>query len=165
MILFSPPFHGGFVGKTMVKTLGYHITWTTYGTWLQGDSRGYVKNGETLPANKALYESNQNQQIQDTVKLPWHQQEIVRLAIIKQAEMLNQQIYALTVKSTHVHLVVECTPEPIAKIVAYYKNAARQALKTAGREGKVWTAGYDKRFCFDTEALERVVRYVQNHNK
>ena len=34
----------------MAKTLGYMITWTTYGTWLQGDERGYVKDGNICPA-------------------------------------------------------------------------------------------------------------------
>jgi len=29
----------------MAKTLGYMITWTTYGTWLQGGEKGFVKNG------------------------------------------------------------------------------------------------------------------------
>lgn len=149
----------------MAKTLGYHITWTTYGTWLQGDNRRYVKDGKILPANEALLQSNQKLQVQDTVKLSKPQREIVRQAITKQAEMLKQQIYALAVKSSHIHIVAEYIPQPIATIVAYYKNAARLALKTVGCDGKVWTAGYDKRFCFDKETLEQRIRYVQNHNK
>jgi REP element-mobilizing transposase RayT len=149
----------------MPKTLGYHITWTTYGTWLQGDGRGYVKDGKILPVNEALLQSNQKLQIQDVVKLSKAQREIAQEAITKQAEMLKQRIYALAVKSNHIHLVVEYTPQPIERIVAYYKNAARQALKTVGCDGKVWTAGYDKRFCFDKETLERKIRYVLNHNK
>jgi REP element-mobilizing transposase RayT len=149
----------------MTKTLGYHITWTTYGTWLQGDERRYVKDGKILPADEALLQSNQKLQVQDTVKLSKLQQEIARQAIMKQAELLKQQIYALAVKSNHIHIVAEYIPQPIAKIVAYYKSAARLALKTVGCDGKVWTAGYDKRFCFDKETLERKIRYVQNHNK
>ncbi|MGD0785072.1 MAG: transposase [Sedimentisphaerales bacterium] len=149
----------------MPNTLGYHITWTTYGTWLQGDGRGYVKDGEILPVNEALLQSNQKLQMQDAVKLSKPQREIVREAITKQAEMLKQRIYALAIKSNHIHLVVEYTPQPIEKIVAYYKNAARQALKTVGCDGKIWTAGYDKRYCFDKETLERKIRYVQKHNK
>lgn len=149
----------------MVKTLGYHITWTTYGTWLQGDNRRYVKDGKILPANETLLETNQKLQVKDTVKLSKLQQEVARQAIMKQAETLKQQIYALAVKSTHIHLVAGYIPQPIAKIVAYYKSAARLALKTVGCDGKVWTAGYDKRFCFDKETLERRIRYVQNHNK
>jgi hypothetical protein len=30
----------------MSKTVGYMVTWTTYGTWLQGEKKGFVKDGE-----------------------------------------------------------------------------------------------------------------------
>jgi hypothetical protein len=30
------------------------VTTTAYGSWLPGDTRGYVQNGELLPANPAL---------------------------------------------------------------------------------------------------------------
>ena len=149
----------------MPKTLGYHITWTTYGTWLQGDKRRYVKDGEILPANEALLQANKNVQVQEAVRLSNIQKETVRQAILREAVMQKQRIYALSVQSNHIHLVAEYTPQPIEKIVAYYKNAGRLALKTVGCDGKVWTAGYDKRFCFDKETLERKIRYVQNHNK
>ena len=39
----------------MVKTLGYMVTWTTYGTWLQGDEQGYVKKGKVLGASKQKF--------------------------------------------------------------------------------------------------------------
>ena len=29
-----------------MPALAYHLTWTTYGTWLPGDARGWVKWGE-----------------------------------------------------------------------------------------------------------------------
>jgi|SRR5579885_355674 len=29
-----------------MSVFAYHITWTTYGTWLPGDARGWVKWGE-----------------------------------------------------------------------------------------------------------------------
>jgi hypothetical protein len=29
----------------MSKIIGYMVTWTTYGSWLPGDERGYVKDG------------------------------------------------------------------------------------------------------------------------
>jgi len=141
------------------------LTWTTYGTWLQGDERGYVKDGEVLPANEMLMQANKNLQVQDIVKLSVAQQDVVRQAILKEAVLQKQRIYALSVQSNHVHLVAEYTPQPIEKIVAYYKKAGRLALKALGCDGKVWTAGYDKRFCFDKGALERRIQYVQNHNK
>jgi hypothetical protein len=103
----------------MATTLGYHITWTTYGTWLQGDERGYVKDGKILLGNEALLRTNEKLQVQDVIKLSKPQQEIVRQAITKQAELLKQRVYALAVKSNHIHLVAEYIPQPIAKIVAY----------------------------------------------
>jgi len=32
----------------MREIIGCMITWTTYGSWLQGDKRGYVKDGKIL---------------------------------------------------------------------------------------------------------------------
>jgi len=145
----------------MAKTLGYMITWTTYGTWLQGDERGYVKNGRICPGNKALMESNKQSQLQDAIKLSKAQQKAVKEAIVKQAKLQNQHIYALSVQSNHVHIVAEYIPLPISKVVAYYKKAGRLALKAMGHNGKLWTRGYDKRFCFDKEILEQRVKYVQ----
>jgi hypothetical protein len=78
----------------MAKTLGYHITWTTYGTWLQGDERGYVKDGKILLGNEALLRTNEKLQVQDVIKLSKPQQEIVRQAITKQADLLKQQVYS-----------------------------------------------------------------------
>jgi len=42
----------------MAKTVGYMVTWTTYGTWLQGDRRGYVRDGQVLGEDKTLHDAN-----------------------------------------------------------------------------------------------------------
>jgi REP element-mobilizing transposase RayT len=148
----------------MAKTLGYMITFTTYGTWLQGDERGYVKNGKILQGDTYLLQANKQSQLQEMIKLSKLQQHIVRQAIIKQAALLGQQVYALSVKATHVHLVVQYIPQPISKIVAYYKKSARLALKAIGYDGRLWTRGYDKRFCFDKESLNCRIKYVEIQN-
>jgi len=148
----------------MAKTLGYLITWTTYGTWLQGDERSYVKNGKIYPPNKALMQINKQLQLRDAVKLSEVQQKLVRDAIVKEAELQGQQIYALSVQSNHVHIVAEYTPQPISKVVACYKKAGRIVLKAMGHNGKLWTRGYDKRFCFDETTLKQRIRYVQGQN-
>jgi REP element-mobilizing transposase RayT len=148
----------------VAKTLGYMITWTTYGTWLQGDERGYVKNGKIYPANATLLQANKQLQTQDEIRLSKIQQQVIREAIIKEAQSQGQQIFALSVDATHVHIVAENISQPISKIVAYYKKASRLALKSIGHEGKIWTKGYDKRFCFDRASLERRIQYVQRQN-
>jgi hypothetical protein len=42
----------------MARMIGFMATWTTYGTWLQGSKKGYVKNGITLKTNPKLEKSN-----------------------------------------------------------------------------------------------------------
>jgi len=147
----------------MPNTIGYLITWTTYGSWLQGDKRGYVRDGVIYSGNTALQQFNQRSQKQHAVSLTKEQQQIVHKAIIKESESRGQEIYAISVQSNHIHLVVGYIPEPIHKLVAYYKTAARSALKMQGYEGKLWTRGYDKRFCFDNTSLEQKIRYVRSH--
>ena len=62
------------MGVAVAKTLGYMITFTTYGTCLQGDERGYVRSGKICRENEALMQANRQSQIQDAVKLSQEQQ-------------------------------------------------------------------------------------------
>ena len=43
----------------MAGMIGFMATWTTYGTWLQGHKKGYVKNGKILEANPELEQLKQ----------------------------------------------------------------------------------------------------------
>ena len=145
--------------------MAYMITLTTYGTWLQGDEKGYVKDGKTYGENTALMQTNKKLQDQEAVELSTGDEEMVRTAIIKEAAQHSQQVYALSVDHDHMHIVVRNTTIPLSKMVAYYKNAARLALKSTGHKGKLWTKGYDKRFCFDEATLAQRINYVNAHNK
>ena len=92
------------------------ITLTFYGMWLQGDERGYVKDGKVLGGNIGLYESNKANLKSERVRLNKKEQEIVRQAIMNMAFGLGQKIYALAVCSNHVHIVVGNCDEMVGKI-------------------------------------------------
>jgi len=147
----------------MAKTLAFFITWTTYGTWLQGDERGYVKNTKTYTGNTALRQANIEARSRDPVWLSAEQRRVIDKAIRKEASSRNHRIYAMTVERDHVHLIIKYMPGSIGTIVAYYKTAGRIVLKTVGYTGKLWTTGYDKRFCFDQQTLQKRIAYVRNH--
>lgn len=72
----------------MSKMIGYMVTWTTYGSWLQGDRRGYVKNGRILPGNERIKRANQRFQKSATVRLNSQQRDIVRQAILGEAKRM-----------------------------------------------------------------------------
>jgi REP element-mobilizing transposase RayT len=148
----------------MAKTLGYMITFATYGTWLQGDKRGFVKDGKTYTANQSLADSNKQNLSKNPVKLTESHRAIAANAIYEKANILNQKILALAVCSNHVHVVVDYVPIPIGKIVSHYKNATQVALRRVGITGRVWTKGFDKRYCFDEQALKSRVDYVNFHH-
>ena len=149
----------------MVKTLGYMITWITYGSWLQGRKQGFVKDGNKRGANPALMRSNIRNLKDDVVRLNREQRTVVGEAIVEASKRFRQKIRAIAVCSNHVHIVAKYVEVPMSVLVGYYKNAGRVALKKCGFEGKVWTRGFDKRFCFSEEDLRARVDYVNKHGK
>ncbi|MFQ6036969.1 MAG: hypothetical protein ACE5NM_14110, partial [Sedimentisphaerales bacterium] len=113
------------------------------------------------PGNESLKQTNKQLQLQNEIRLSEVQQKVVREAILNEAKVQGQHILAISVNATPVHIVAEYISQPISNIVAYSKKASRLALKTIGHNGKLWTKGYDKRFCFDQRTLQRRIKYVQ----
>lgn len=134
-----------------------------YGTWLQGDRRGYVKDGEVFGKNEQLRVDNESRLLKGSVRLGSKEKKVVEVAIKEAAVGYGIMLEALAVCSNHVHAVVRFDGHSIEEIVARLKNAGRIALKGAGIEGKVWTSGYDNRFCFDEKSLGARIAYVNRH--
>ena len=91
----------------MVKLIGYMLTWTTYGTWLEGDKRGYVKDGVVLPGDEGFEKLGRSKQKGMVVKLPKRYRAIIKEAILNESKRLGQKVYCLVICSNHVHLVVK----------------------------------------------------------
>jgi len=148
----------------MAKLIGYMVTWTTYGTWLQGDNRGYVKDGKILKGDQRLLDLCKNLQKDQTKKLTKREKEIVRDAIFNEAKRIGQKLEALAICTNHIHLAARSCDKPIERIVSMYKSAATRALRDYGQRGRIWTRGFNKRFCFTQCELEREIVYIRNHN-
>ena len=154
----------GGVDLSVKKLIAYMVTWTTYGSWLQGEKKGYVKKGVILPGNEKLKTINQEQQKFQTVKFDMKQRQIVQNAILEGAKKLKDDILEITVCSNHVHIVFKSSAESIQNIVRRYKYASTVALRKYGLQGKIWSKGFDKRYCYTDEEVENKIRYVQSHN-
>ena len=149
----------------MRKVVGYMLTWTTYGSWLQGDKRQYVKNGRILEGSPALEAMNKTNMSYPKISLTAEQRKIVEKAIFYESVELKQGILALSVCKNHLHLVSDCNFVAASSAVSHYKNAARIAIEKDGFIGKLWTKGYSARYCFDENQLQAVTGYVNKHNK
>ncbi len=148
----------------MRKIFGYLLTWTTYGSWLQGDRRKYVKNGNILPPNPSLEKSNKENMLFPQILLTYALREIIAKAILAESEELDQHIFAVAIRRSHIHIVTDCNFVSARTAVSHYKNAARLALQNNGFTGRLWTKGYSVRYCFNPEQLNTVIQYVNNHN-
>jgi REP element-mobilizing transposase RayT len=149
----------------MARMIGFMATWTTYGTWLQGDKKGYVKNGSILDANPALEQSNKEQLKHDKIKIPKALRTIVKNAILKEAEEIDQKVYAIALCSNHVHIVVESIGKKCGYSVGRFKRAATKALRKFGFANIIWTKDFDKRYCFDEKSLKNRIDYVGRHKR
>jgi len=149
----------------MARMIGFMATWTTYGTWLQGNEKGYVNDGITLGEDCKLERANKELLKHDKIKIPKGLRETVKNAILKEAEEINQKVYAIAVCSNHVHIVVESIGKRCGYSVGRFKKAATRALRKFGFENMVWTKGFDKRYCYHHRELEIKIKYVQRHKE
>ena len=136
--------------------VGCMLTWTTYGTWLQGDRRGYVKNAEVLPADEDLYRANQKQMKFEPVRLSRKQRSIVRKTILGIAGKAEQKIFALAIAGNHLHLLLEPAGEPFGRVVSRYKILYERRLKR-----RVSAVGYGQRVLIKDIAIVRKNRLTK----
>ncbi|TSA53986.1 MAG: hypothetical protein D4R45_04710 [Planctomycetaceae bacterium] len=142
---------------------GYMVTWTTYGTWLPGDKRGYVKQGKIMLSDPKILKTSQSSQKSATVTLDSEQKTVIHRAILQEAERIGHKIEALAVCTNHIHLVARPCEKSIESIVSRYKNVAMFALCKDGPVRRIWTRGFDKRFCFNEKSLNQRIEYVKKH--
>src|SRR5574339_612080 len=83
------------------------ITWTTYGSWLPGDHRGWRKwkQGEQQPKPR-LEKWCQERMNEAPVVLNETQREKVEGVCRRHSEIRGWQLHAISARSNHVHLAV-----------------------------------------------------------
>jgi REP element-mobilizing transposase RayT len=154
------------------------ITWTTYGTWLPGDRRGYVSNTrralgwepkENAPQTSYraddAYTRHCAQELQQgpTVRLTATQARSAAEALLESTTRRGWRIERAAVMTDHVHVVLsECPPDgSVCRRVL--KGVSQQALgRLAGRLQRWWTAGGSDRYLNDVTSIDAAIAYVAN---
>ena len=154
-------------------------TWTTYGTLLPGDARGYV--GHTLQA-PGVWERRENapdtpyaadhertrsiaasSQKDTTVWLMPEQAEVVAHELIDSSHQRGWRIGRAAIMANHVHVVIFDTPPDGPTVRRILKGTTQAALsKYHGSPRRWWTAGGSDRYKNDDSAIETALRYVEN---
>ena len=145
---------------TTQRLLATMITTTTYGTWLPGDLRGYVEDGIILPHDPDRLERSRHLMKTDPVFLTPREQEVIFEALVRAAREFDYALFAVSIESWHAHWLIDHAFDAAEVMVGRLKTRMRQAVA----RGRLWTAGYDARFCFDEEAVEARRDYIRRHH-
>jgi hypothetical protein len=153
--------------------LAYFITWTTYGTWLPGDKRGWIKQGESgvkLPNWRIEDESRERMVEQPVILIP-SQRAIVQRTIGAHCDLRMWKLHAVNARTNHVHIVVTATRSPddvTSQLKAWcsrkLSDDARLIDTVAVKAGRRhwFTEGGDKKLVHDEEQLRNAIQYVQD---
>lgn len=152
----SSPFHTG-------EPLAYFLTWTTYGTWLPGDERGWNRKGSVgpLPPNPLFLEMARSAMKESAFTLSDTARTSVELTIRRHCEVRGWCLHAVNVRTNHVHVVVQAAGYEPETVCEQFKSWSTRRLKELepGRT-RFWTEGGSCRWINVDEDLEAVVVYV-----
>jgi REP element-mobilizing transposase RayT len=145
--------------------IGYFLTWNTYGTWLPGDARGWVKyhSGWQLPDPVRELEA-EARMTEDACILTPEQRQAVEAQIAETCAHRGWTLHAANCRSNHVHVVVSADVDDPDKIRIDLKAWATRALKKQwGSQRQNWWAERGSiRYLNSDVELERTILYVRD---
>src|SRR5262245_26201359 len=89
------------------EPLAFLVTWTTYGTWLPGDARGWNRKGEAenQRPNPLFVEMAQSRMKEAEFRLSVVDRRIAEQTIRDHCRIRGWHLHAVNARSNHVHLV------------------------------------------------------------
>lgn len=152
--------------------LGYLLTWTTYGTWLPGEERWWVKEHKGLqePDFRKAHEARRKLK-EEPCLLTDEERSLVEATITRHCEIRGWHLHAVNCRTNHVHVVVTAPVSP-ATVMEQFKAWATRKLKERQRlvlglpDNSVrlnwWTEDGSKRYLNNQVSLDGAVLYVRD---
>ena len=144
--------------------LAYMITFTTYGTWLHGNSRGSIieqPNGTHLLNKESRLEAYQKQIMTESpFVLDERSRQIILQAMLDVAQNRHWIIPAIHIRSSHIHSIVKAHPKP-ERIMNDLKAYCTRALRANNYSRKhFWTHHGSTRYLYTDAKIQEAVHYV-----
>ena len=159
------------------------LTWTTYGTWLPGDDRGFVSNVREGPGpevkhntpgtaydtkQRGLAIAAQQQMTGPPIRLTAALAGPLAEQFRETARFRGWSLLAVAIMANHVHLVVAVPgdPDPEVLLRDFKSYGSRCLNRLAGKpqSGTWWTASGSRRKLPDNAAVRSAVVYVGNQD-
>jgi REP element-mobilizing transposase RayT len=142
--------------------LAFFLTWTTYGSWMPGDARGWADDrGMVREPNARLARVAAGLMRGTSVVLTFAQRDTVERAIHEHCDFRGWVLHAATCRTTHVHVVVSAAERTPDGVLGSLKARCSRQLSQGAKEPLTWwTRGGSMRRIYDTRSLENLVAYV-----
>ncbi len=148
----------------------YLLTWTTYGTWLPGDQRGWMDKHQPGVRQKAEPQreiSARFRMTETAIILDNHQRRQAEESLIDTCAYRGWKLRAYSVATNHVHLVISI-PDNLSPMesLRIFKSYASKTLNNnhSPQRRHWWTRGGSARRLFDPAAIDAAIRYVENQS-
>ncbi|MBI4580165.1 MAG: transposase [Planctomycetes bacterium] len=142
----------------MSAPIAYFLTWTTYGTWLSGDSRGWVRTGGGVQEPDLILQERMRSRMKgESVVLDTIQRRTVDEVVRRHCDIRGWTLHALNVRTNHVHVVVSAGIGPEEVLAQFKAWASRWLGKPAHQR---WTEHGSTRWINRVEDLEAAIRYT-----
>jgi len=157
----------------------WFLTWTTYGTWLPGDQRGFVSDvesddgttirhnvpGTEYDANMPDLEAHAASLLKaDSVRLSKVQAELLLDQLLETADFRQWTLFAVSIMANHCHVVVGVPGDPDPeKLLGDLKSYGSRILNRTGHtvpHDKRWTKSGSKRKLPDDQAVLNTIQYT-----
>ncbi|MCY2987368.1 MAG: transposase [Planctomycetota bacterium] len=152
----------------MPDPLGFLLTWTTYGTWLPGDERGWVWKGHGFQwPDPILKQAARKRMTEPACTLDDEQRDLVEKTIREHCDIRKWHLHAVSCRTNHVHVVVSAHRDP-EDLRDQLKAWCTRKLKDLQRSRSEplrenwWTERGSQRHLGDAESLEAAIVYVRD---
>ena len=146
------------------EPLGYFITWTVYGTFLQGDERWWRKKRQGSQSPQLRLEQWHRDRLKhDVILVSDKHREIVESEIRSHCEHRQWRLWIANPRTNHVHSVVTAQGYAGDKVRDQLKANCTKRLRRQDQQfvdRPVWTVGGDWDCLNAEEDLERAILYA-----
>ncbi len=147
------------------EPLAFFITWTVYGSYLQGDERGWRRRRKGIQSSQPKLAQWHRQSLKhDVIVLSPDERHIVAIECRRRCDHRGWHSWEVNARSNHVHVVVTaagCSGKLVRDQLK--ANCTRGLRQQSERfcDRAVWTVGGDWECVNSDEDLEAVCLYVR----
>ncbi len=165
-------------------TIGHHLIWSVYGTWLPNDPRGSTSNiikskwltdcGDLHFGRKKIqprraevrefYNAAAPRLKHDVILLSETQRNIVAAGFAEVIQRTPYTCYACAIMPDHVHILLRQHRHRVDEMIANLQSASRLRLSAHLPENHpVWTTGGYNRFILTPQQMRNTIEYIASN--